>query len=393
MLKTYTQIDIGQQWLDQYRGCLPSFVCVLGFTDTGLLPGISAAGATPEQRKFTAIADAEYLLHGAQPHPQNPLPPLIAGASPVLISRTVVQSLNIPVYLFNAGLPYVPEDLAAIDLGGTPARCVSTGSALSPEIVQHLFQKGYHWGEKLANSHSYLILSECVVGGTTTALAVLTGLGIEAIGKVNSSHPTCNHEQKWQVVQTGLTQAGLMSQNTNLVDRPNPTQNHPQNELNSPDPFAVVAAVGDPMQIVVAGMLLSASNYGGVLLAGGTQMLAVYALARAIAKQSHIPWQPANVVVGTTRWVAEDPTGDTVGLAEAIGDVPLLATQLSFAESRYAQLRAYEQGYVKEGVGAGGCAIASHLYQGWGQEELLGAIEASIEHDSLVERSPCRKDS
>jgi uncharacterized protein (TIGR00303 family) len=361
MIKTYTQIDLGQQWQERYQGCLPNFVCVLGFTDTGLLPGISAAGATPEQRKLTAIADAEYLLHGAQPHPQHPLPALIAGASPVLISRAVVQKLAIPIYLFNAGLPYVPEEMEAIDLGGTPARCVSSGAALSLEIVQHLFQQGCDWGEKLANPRSYLILSECVVGGTTTALAVLTGLGIEAIDKVNSSHPTCNHQQKWQIVQAGLTKAGLI--------------------LNSPDPFAVVAAVGDPMQIVVAGMLLSASNHGGVLLAGGTQMLAVYALARAIAKQSNIPWQPENVVVGTTRWVAEDPTGDTVGLAKIIGDVPLLATQLSFAESRHPQLRAYEQGYVKEGVGAGGCAIASHLYQGWGQEELLGAIEALLKHE------------
>lgn len=361
MIKTYTQIDQGQQWTDRYRDCLPSFACILGFTDTGLLPGISAAGSTPEQRKFTAIADAEYLLHGAQPHPQNPLPDLLAGASPVLISRAVVRALDIPVYLFNAGLPYVPEDLAAIDLGGIPAQCVSSGAALPLATVQHLFQQGCDWGDKLANPHSYLILGECVVGGTTTALAVLTGLGIDAIDKVNSSHPTCNHQQKWQVVQAGLTKAGLI--------------------LNSPDPFTVVAAVGDPMQIVVAGMLLSASNHGGVLLAGGTQMLAVYALARAIAKQSNIPWQPINVVVGTTRWVAEDPTGDTVGLAATIGDVPLLATQLNFAESRYAQLRAYEQGYVKEGVGAGGCAIASHLYQGWGQQELLGAIKALIKNE------------
>ena len=362
MIKTYTQIPLGKQWQERYRGCLPSFACVLGFTDTGLLPGISAAGATPEQRKFTAIADAEYLLHGAQPNPQNPLPSLVAGASPVLISRAVVQELNIPVQVFNAGLPYVPKNLEAINLGGTPAQCVSTGNALSIEIVQHLFQQGCLWGEKLANPHSYLILGECVVGGTTTALAVLTGLGIDAIDKVNSSHPTCNHQQKWQVVQTGLTKAGLI----------------PSDKANPPDPFTVVAAVGDPMQIVVAGMLLSASNHGGVLLAGGTQMLAVYALARTISRASNIPWQPSNVVVGTTRWVAEDATGDTIGLAETIGDVPLLATQLSFAKSRYAQLRAYEQGYVKEGVGAGGCAITAHLYQGWGQEELLGAIEALI---------------
>ena len=54
------------------------------------------------------------------------------------------------------------------------------------------------------SNRNYLILGECVVGGTTTALAILTGLGIEAVGKVNSSHPVCNHEQKWAVVQAGL---------------------------------------------------------------------------------------------------------------------------------------------------------------------------------------------
>jgi uncharacterized protein (TIGR00303 family) len=202
-------------------------------------------------------------------------------------------------------------------------------------------------------SEGYVILGECVVGGTTTALAVLEGLGYGAGGKVNSSHPSCNHAQKWAVVQAGLKVAG------NLIN----------------DPFELVAAVGDPMQIVTAGMALAASRSCGVLLAGGTQMLAVYALMVAIAQKFTLTWQPGAVVVGTTRWVVEDPTGDTVGLAEMVGTVPLLATQLSFADSDYPQLRAYEQGYVKEGVGAGGCAIAAHLYQGWQQRELLQTIE------------------
>ncbi len=115
-------------------------------------------------------------------------------------------------------------------------------------------------------------------------------------------------------------------------------------------------------------------------------MLAVYALLRATAEHCNLSWDPAQVVIGTTRWVAEDPTGDTVGLAELIGDVPLLATQLSSADSRYSQLRVYEQGFVKEGVGAGGCAIAAHLYQGWGQTELLQAIEDLAERYSKVVR-------
>ncbi|HBB33475.1 MAG TPA: TIGR00303 family protein, partial [Cyanobacteria bacterium UBA9273] len=145
------------------------------------------------------------------------------------------------------------------------------------------------------------------------------------------------------------------------------------------DPLKLVAAVGDPMQIAAAGMAIAASDRSGVLLAGGTQMLAVYALAQALAARHSLSWRPDHIVVGTTRWVAQDPTGDTVGLARAIGDVPLLATDLSFAQSRYPSLQAYEEGYVKEGVGAGGCAIASHLYKNWNSLQLLEAIEALVE--------------
>jgi NaMN:DMB phosphoribosyltransferase len=83
--------------------------------------------------------------------------------------------------------------------------------------------------------------------------------------------------------------------------------------------------------------------------------------------------------------VAEDQTGDTVGLAKLIGEQSsqlgpcLLATSLSFAESRYTALQRYEQGYVKEGVGAGGCAIAAELSLNWDQRQLLSEIETLVE--------------
>jgi uncharacterized protein (TIGR00303 family) len=364
MIRVYAGVGVGQEWLQRFEGRSPVFACVLGFTATGLIPGISAAGATPADREYTAIADAEFLYNGVQSFPKYPLPPLQAGASPVLISRAVLAEQAIPLHLLNAGLPHSPS-VPAVDLGGTPARCLTQGNALDDATVHHLFKQGLIWGEKLASqaSQSYLILGECVVGGTTTALAVLTALGWDAVGKVNSSHPTCNHQQKWAVVTAGLTCSGLLSQPL---------------WAGSPDPLKVVAAVGDPMQVVVAGMAIAASQTCGVLLAGGTQMLAVYALAQSISEAYSQPWQPRQVAVGTTRWVAEDPTGDTVGLAKIL-NAPLLATQLNFTASRYAQLRAYEQGYVKEGVGAGGCAIAAHLYQGWDQLRLVQAIETLAE--------------
>lgn len=364
MIRIHTQVEQSQRWLQRFRGAKPLFACILGFTETGLIPGISAAGVTPSDRQYTALADAEFLYHGSQPRPQYPLPPLIAGASPVLITRAVVSEQHIPVYLFNAGLPHAPS-IPTIDLGGMTARCLSSGAALDFATVEYLFQQGLNWGAKLAAQvpDQYLILSECVVGGTTTALAVLTGLSWNAAGKVNSSHPTCNHLQKWQVVQSGLAQSGLA---------------HPSirndAKVRRVHPLKLVAAVGDPMQAVVAGMTIAASRSSGVLLAGGTQMLAVYALAQAITLAERIAWQPEQVVVGTTRWVADDLTGDTVGLADLIG-APLLASQLNFAQARHASLRAYEQGYVKEGVGAGGSAIAAHLYQGWQPAQLLSRVE------------------
>ena len=353
MIQIHTQPLQAQQWLDRYRGKLPVFACVLGFTDTCLIPGISAAGKTPEDRKYTAIADAEFLAGGVQSQPHYPLPPLIAGASPVYISRAIVAALDIPTYIFNAGLP-IPPTVPHIDLGGMPAACLTTGAALPLAIVERLYQQGLLWGEKLAalDEDSYIIIGECVVGGTTTALSLLTGLGIDARDKVNSSHPVCNHQQKAEIVDRGLSQ------------------------LNLPlSPLELVSAIGDPMQIVVAGMANAASRTSGVLLAGGTQMLAVAALIQAIGIDRGLEINTAQIVVGTTSWVANDRSGATVALAQLIPQFPLISTNLSFANSQYPQLQVYEQGFVKEGVGAGGLAIGASLYRDWGQVELLDSIE------------------
>ena len=397
MLRIHTNITQGESWVSKYKGKKTAFACVLGFTETALIPGISAAGSTPEDRRYTALADAEFLYYGADKRGQYPLPPLIAGASPVFITRAVVEELNIPVYLFNAGL-LEPPTVPTIDLEGVPAKCLSQGAAMDLTTVRHLFEQGLIWGEKLARDREidYLVIGECVVGGTTTALAILTGLGIAAQGMVNSSHPVCNHAQKWEIVQAGL---GKMGRGVEGVEGErgeiqNSKQTHPllksktntsvvkiQNQI---DPLRLVAAVGDPMQVVVAGMAIAASRDGGVLLAGGTQMLAVFALAGAICEFYDLSWQPSEVVVGTTRWVADDSSGKTVELAQQIGrksaiTPSLLSTELCFDGSRYLQLQAYEQGFVKEGMGAGGACIAAYLSENWLSHQLLRAIEAQLD--------------
>ena len=91
--------------------------------------------------------------------------------------------------------------------------------------------------------------------------------------------------------------------------------------------------------------------------------------------------RPDNIVLATTRWVSADPTADLSGLASAIEpqfggfEIAYLAANLDFSASRYAPLRLYEQGYVKEGVGAGAAALAVLLKGPYHAADLLLPIE------------------
>ena len=368
-------------WLIQYQAHRPLFACILSFTETGTIQHISAAGTTPDARRYTALADGELLSVGRSYHR---LPPLKAGVSPAIISRAVLSRQNIPVHLLSTGLP---DALKAphIALPKVIAQSVKTGQAMTYDQVKALFESGLYWGHRLAQQclDSYLILSECVVGGTTTAQAVLTALGYNVADRMSSSRHTSNHQQKRSLVEQGLR--CWRSRHSFSSDF---------------SPLAAIAAVGDPMQAVAAGVVLSASKHVGILLAGGSQMLAVYAIAQALSGEGHIQnrqlqsrwfqnrwfqnrWlqNKQRVVVGTTRWVVEDTSADTVAIARAIG-APYLASEINFSRSPYFQLRAYERGFVKEGVGAGGCAIASHLYKKWTNAQLRHAVESELRKSS-----------
>ena len=278
LIAHHTHCETTQRWLERYRGQRPCYCCVLGFTETALVPNISAAGNSPQARQLTALADAEFIYDGPSTAPHYALPSLVAGVSPALITRAITARLRLPIYLFNAGLPQ-PPSIPHIDVDGAIARCVSTGQALSLEKVKRLFDAGRQWGETLGRrfAHSYLVVGECVVGGTTTAQATLMALGFDVAGLVGSSHPSCNHDQKTALIETGL--------------RAQPGQ------IN--DIWDAIAAVGDPMQPFVLGLTVAASHHSGILLAGGSQMIAVYTMLQQIRRL--YPWDLNNVVIGTTR--------------------------------------------------------------------------------------------
>lgn len=343
---------LGAQWCARVaaQARRARVLLLLAGTETAAVEGISAAGATAASRRLTAAADAELLLLGPLAHRPHALPPLPAGVSPALISQVVCAGLDLEPLVIDLGAPIAPA-VPHVQLLQAPARCLSTGSALDPGQVQRLLALGRRWGGR--PSAAPLLLAECVPGGTTTAQALLTGLGIGAAGLVSGSLREPAHRLKAELVERGLGAAGLDG-----------GSGAPAGPV---DPLAVVGAVGDAMQVLAAALVLAAAEQGRpVLLAGGSQMAAVLALALALAPAAQRQRLAEQVALGTTAWVATEPQSDLAQLLERIGGhwgvAPLaFAAGLHFDRCRSRALRDYEDGYVKEGVGAGGLALLWEL--------------------------------
>jgi uncharacterized protein (TIGR00303 family) len=337
----------GEAFLRQLEGKNPLFVCTIGNTETAKIPGISAAGKYPELTDYTPSADVELLLLGKCKCIQG-VPVTPEGIpTPAIITMSALKLANIPALVASGGLkvnPHVPF----LDLGGNPGRDIRTGKAV--DNVKEVIQKAIIAGENLARTTDYLVVGESIPGGTTTALGVLLSIGVDARGKVSSSMPGNPHELKIKTVEAGLKVSGVKF-----------------GALAS-DPLKAISCVGDPMMTAFAGLVLGAADKVPVLMAGGTQMGAVLAVVKALNTDVL-----DNVAIGTTRWILVDKTADLKGIITQIADVPILAANLDFSRSKFEGLRAYEACVVKEGVGAGGAAIAA-----------MAKSEGSITKDTLL---------
>lgn len=317
------------------EGLDPVFVCVIGNTETAKIPGISAAGRNPELTDYTPAADVELLLYG-ECRCIDGVPVTPEGIpTPALITRAALTLADVPVLVVNGGVRVKP--LAPfIDVGGSPGADIRSGRAV--EGVAGVIERARIMGASLARVADYLVVGESVPGGTTTALGVLLAMGVDARGMVSSSMPVNPHELKIRVVEEGLRAAGVKPGDL------------------SGDPVAAVSAVGDPMMAAFAGVVVGAASRKPVLMAGGTQMAAVLSVVKGLE-----PDVLGNVAIGTTRWIARDKSSNIKGLVSRIWDVPVVAANLDFSASSIGGLRVYEEGVVKEGVGAGGATIAAIL--------------------------------
>jgi uncharacterized protein (TIGR00303 family) len=331
------------------------FLLSLASTYTSDVPGISAAGLTPSSRRLTPALDAEILLaQGSFTSKKIPHSPG-GGISPVVITRACAALLNWDISVVNCGV-FHPPQVEVITAGQRVAKCLSTGEAQNLDDVEALFRRGLDMGKQFHNDFDYLVLGECVPGGTTTALALLTLLGYEVGGLLSSSLPVANHLLRWQLIETGLTKLKIGS------------------ESIAANPLEAVAAVGDSMQPFVAGLMCSASQFMPVFLAGGSQMLAVHKLGQLLNRKRLGIEERMRAGVFSTKWVAHDTSADAVKLSKML-DVPFACSSVSFANSSKEAFRLYEDGHVKEGVGAGAALAIATLSLSLTEEQLVSEID------------------
>ena len=293
---------------------------VVGTTDVSLIPGISVAGPSPEATHYTPALDVEYLLTG-RPMTLDVVPATPEGIpTPALVTRALAG--DVPKLVVNAGARVQPQ-VPQVVLGGAPGGDIRKG-ALPRDAAERIVKNGVVLGRQLAGL-GRVVLGESIPGGTTTAMAILVALGYDAWGRTSSAAPTNPKELKIAVVREAVSR------------------------LRPPvDALTAASEVGDPVHLAVAAIALGVVEAGGeVLLAGGTQMAAAAALFKALGGD------PRRLAVVTTRWIAEDRSADFMGLMEEVGVGRVYLSTSSFAGSRCRGLRAYEAGYVKEGVAMG----------------------------------------
>ncbi len=348
------------------------FCCVISHTATSETPGLTVAGANPGLVKYTSPADAEFLHYAyCRCIPGVPATP-DGKPTPAVITKAALDLAEIPFLIVDAGAKVKP-DVPCVSFGTKPGGNIAQENALEMSDVKRAFEYGHALGRQIARSSDLVVVGESIPGGTTTALAVLSALGVNALFKISSSMPENPHNLKNEVVRAALARVRI---STRTGER-------------RVSALEAVSLVGDPMMPSVAGIATGALDAGAkVMLAGGTQMTAVLAVMKGLA----IPYDHNNnnLCIGTTVYVANDRSSDLAGLVKLVSPkVPVIACDLHLGESSKPGLQAFARGFVKEGVGAGGSSIAAMLKTRAGGKKMLAAIERVYEH-SIEEGSKKR---
>lgn len=318
----------------------PGFCLILANTVISGIPGVSGAGPSPEKTFLTPVLDAELILTGritsipARPNTPTGCP------TPATITRSMIDLTGIPPVFVDAGLRD-PLTVAGVRVGYGAGGDPRDADAVPEARV--LYTRGREIGRYLSYYTDLLVLGECVPGGTTTALCVLRALGYPA--SVSSSfidNPVNLKEEICRATREKITSAGV----TNPLD--------------------IVRIAGDPMIPVAAGI---AESYRGTLVfAGGTQMLAVCAVIKAL--NGDLPR------VATTVYVRDDVSANVREIVDRL-EVRIYYVDPGFGTLGHTGLSRYCLGEVKEGSGAGGAMLLAHL-MGYSPEQIQKKIADTV---------------
>lgn len=318
----------------------PVFCSILANTLLSTVPGVSGAGPTAEKTLLTPVLDAELISTGRiTSHPIKPNTPT-GCPTPATITRAMLDLCSLQPVFINAGLRHTPT-VPCFDVYGMIGDDPRFHNAVPH--AKDLFSRGESIGKILSGYSDLLVLGECVPGGTTTALCVLRALGYEA--SVSSSfvdNPLTIKEEICRAALARLKKDGVTT------------------------PLDIITYTGDPMMPVAAGIAKSYS--GHILLAGGTQMLAV----ASVIKSLNIRCPP----VVTTSYVRDDLSANVQHLAEKIG-VDMFYVDPGFGDLGHNGLARYCIGEVKEGMGAGGAMCLAYLL-GHSEEEIRNKILSTV---------------
>jgi len=322
----------------RFRPERPLFLCIISNTDTGKIPGISAAGATTDLTDYTPGADAE-LVEMNKIITMPGLPEAPGGSpTPAIVTRAALNLTGISSLFVASGLRKKPA-VPYIDVGGSAGGDIRKHKAV--EDVHGIYERASLLGKKLARLSDCVFIGESIAGGTTTALAVLKALGYN--GNVSSSLANNPTPLKQQVVEEAMRRCGIKF-----------------GELKD-DPLRAVSEFGDPMMPCALGLMKGLRDTK-VVLCGGTQMATVLALGKALNIDGDIS-------IATTKYIADDKSASFREIVEDTGR-PYYFADPGLEMSKIPSVRIYTQGYVKEGVGMGGATLLASLY-GVTQQQLV----------------------
>jgi uncharacterized protein (TIGR00303 family) len=342
-------------FLEFLRAKKATFLLSASVTKTCEIPNISQAGI-PGRLYLTPTLDAEFLCTKQVRSMPNIAQTPKGVPTPALITRAVHElSAFSNIEILNLGLETLPQisHFKIHNFAIKPSGRIDDGAKIN---AMEIFQKGLDFGQSFKTNDDYVILSESIPAGTTTANATALALGYECDGYFSSSYKNSPNDIKNNTIEKALKRVDL---NGDLFDN--------------------LGYVSDNMIIFNAGFILgSRANNLKVILAGGTQMAAVLLLVNSILRSMGGELDSSNIALCTTKWINKDENSNIKALLEQLDfSINAYASDFDFSLSSHPALKLYDQGEAKEGVGCGG-ALCYASINGISKVDLTKKIESFL---------------